>query len=196
MTVLHALTGDGAPVQAIDEGQGPALLVVHPGSGDATSWEGVARLLTDEFRVVRAALSAWGRAGEPGPTRCHGLRTAAFGKHQGSWGFRERRGELEAAMILMVEHRVADYDAWKRGFDAHRDVQERYGATGYLLYRRRDNPAVVAVIMQFPSREQLEGFMSDPSLAEAMESSGVVGVPQIRTYTEAGAADLTRRMAA
>ncbi len=53
MTVLHALTDDGAPVWAIDEGQGPALLVVHPGSSDAASWEGVARLLTDEFRVVR-----------------------------------------------------------------------------------------------------------------------------------------------
>ena len=38
--------------------------------------------------------------------------------------------------------------------------------------------------------------MSDPSLAEAMESSGVVGVPQIWTYTEAGAVALTRRMAA
>jgi pimeloyl-ACP methyl ester carboxylesterase len=53
MTILRAVTADGAAVQAIDEGQGPALLVVHPGSSDATSWEGVARLLTDEFRVVR-----------------------------------------------------------------------------------------------------------------------------------------------
>ena len=52
-TILRATTGDGAPVQALDEGRGPALLVVHPGSSDATSWEGVARLLTDEFRVVR-----------------------------------------------------------------------------------------------------------------------------------------------
>jgi pimeloyl-ACP methyl ester carboxylesterase len=40
-------------VSAIDEGDGPAILVVHPGGGDASSWDGVARLLTDEFRVVR-----------------------------------------------------------------------------------------------------------------------------------------------
>ena len=99
-------------------------------------------------------------------------------------------------MILMVEHRVADYEAWKRGFDGHRDVQERYGATGYLVYRRTDDPAIVAVIMQFPTLEQLEGVVGDPSLAQAMESAGVVGVPQIRTYAEAGAADLTGRMAA
>jgi hypothetical protein len=99
-------------------------------------------------------------------------------------------------MILMVEHRVADWDTWKRGFEAHRDVQERHGATGYLIYRRQDDPAVVAVLMQFPSREALEGFMNDASLADSMERAGVVGVPQIRTYTEADAADLSRRVAA
>jgi hypothetical protein len=99
-------------------------------------------------------------------------------------------------MILMVEHRVSDFDEWKRGFDAHRPVQERYGATGYLIYRREDDPAVVAVVMQFPSKEQLEGFVGDPSLGEAMASAGVVGVPQVRTYTEAGAEELSGRMAA
>jgi hypothetical protein len=99
-------------------------------------------------------------------------------------------------MILMVEHRVADWSTWKRGFESHRDVQERHGATGYLIYRREDDPAVVAVLMQFPSREALEGFMDDPSLADTMERAGVVGVPQIRTYTEADAADLSGRMAA
>lgn len=40
-------------MSALDEGDGPAILVVHPGGGDASSWDGVARLLSDEFRVVR-----------------------------------------------------------------------------------------------------------------------------------------------
>ncbi len=99
-------------------------------------------------------------------------------------------------MILMVEHRVSDWEQWKRGFDAHRPVQERYGATGYLIYRRDDDPAIVAVVMQFPTKEQLEGFLSDPSLGEVMASAGVVGVPQVRTYAEAGAEQLSGRMAA
>ncbi|MER6559270.1 hypothetical protein ABT300_16325 [Streptomyces sp. NPDC001027] len=29
------------------------MLVVHPGGGDATTWDGVTRRLTDDFRVVR-----------------------------------------------------------------------------------------------------------------------------------------------
>src|ERR1043165_4513488 len=54
MSELHATpVGSSAPITAIDEGQGPTLLVVHPGGNDATSWNTVARLLADQFRVVR-----------------------------------------------------------------------------------------------------------------------------------------------
>ena len=52
MPELHVTHG-GVTVAAIDEGSGPALLIVHPGATDASSWAPVARLLTDEFRVVR-----------------------------------------------------------------------------------------------------------------------------------------------
>ncbi|MGW3040198.1 alpha/beta fold hydrolase [Kitasatospora sp. NPDC001159] len=53
MTELRALSDDGRPVTALDDGSGPILLVVHPGGGDATSWDGVVRRLVEEFRVVR-----------------------------------------------------------------------------------------------------------------------------------------------
>jgi pimeloyl-ACP methyl ester carboxylesterase len=53
MAMFNASGADGATVSAIDEGEGPAILIVHPGSSDASSWSQVARLLIDEFRVVR-----------------------------------------------------------------------------------------------------------------------------------------------
>ncbi|WUW21620.1 alpha/beta hydrolase [Streptomyces sp. NBC_01463] len=53
MTELLAVSGDGHPVTALDEGTGPTLLVVHPGGSDATTWAAVAGRLTDDFRVVR-----------------------------------------------------------------------------------------------------------------------------------------------
>ena len=52
MTELLAPTPDGHPVTARDTGSGPCLLVIHPGGGDASSWDAVADLLPD-FRVVR-----------------------------------------------------------------------------------------------------------------------------------------------
>lgn len=53
MTHLLASSADGGLVNALDDGSGPNLLVVHPGGGDATTWDGVTRHLTEDFRVVR-----------------------------------------------------------------------------------------------------------------------------------------------
>lgn len=53
MTELLVSSGDVGPVTAIDDGSGPNLLVVHPGGSDATTWDGVTRLLADDHRVVR-----------------------------------------------------------------------------------------------------------------------------------------------
>jgi hypothetical protein len=38
-------------------------------------------------------------------------------------------------MILIVEHRVRDFEAWKPLFDEHGAVRRKYGATGHVVYR-------------------------------------------------------------
>ncbi|MER7581126.1 alpha/beta hydrolase [Kitasatospora sp. NPDC097691] len=53
MTELLASADDGHRITALDDGSGPTLLVVHPGGGDATAWDGVTSRLVDDFRVVR-----------------------------------------------------------------------------------------------------------------------------------------------
>jgi pimeloyl-ACP methyl ester carboxylesterase len=47
-----ALVGE-SDVRAFDEGQGPAILVIHPGNDDGRSWGKVAARLSGRFRVVR-----------------------------------------------------------------------------------------------------------------------------------------------
>ncbi len=44
---------DGAMFPVLDEGYGPSILILHPGSSDAASWDRVARRLTSRFRVLR-----------------------------------------------------------------------------------------------------------------------------------------------
>ncbi|MFJ3913873.1 alpha/beta fold hydrolase [Streptomyces vinaceus] len=53
MTELLVASDDVRPITALDGGSGPSLLLVHPGSGDATAWDSVTHHLTDDFRVVR-----------------------------------------------------------------------------------------------------------------------------------------------
>lgn len=89
-------------------------------------------------------------------------------------------------MILLLQHTVRDYDAWKPVFDEHEDVRVKYGATGHTIYRDADKPNDVTILMQFESRERAEGLMRDPSLAEAMKRGGVLSEPHA-TWLEGGA---------
>jgi pimeloyl-ACP methyl ester carboxylesterase len=52
MTVM-ATAADGVGVRAFDEGDGPVILVIHPGLDDGRSWGKVAARLSPRFRVVR-----------------------------------------------------------------------------------------------------------------------------------------------
>ena len=74
MADLLAISGDGVPVTALDEGEGPTLLVVHPGGGPATSWNGVTAYLADRFRVVRVNRRIYVSPRSTPPLK-HSLRT-------------------------------------------------------------------------------------------------------------------------
>jgi pimeloyl-ACP methyl ester carboxylesterase len=44
---------DGRPITVTEQGQGPAVLLLHPGSADRSSWARVAAALAGRFRVLR-----------------------------------------------------------------------------------------------------------------------------------------------
>jgi len=92
-------------------------------------------------------------------------------------------------MIIMVQHTVRDYDAWKPLFDEHQAVRTRHGATGHVLYQSADDPNEVTVLNQFPSRAQAEAFAADPSLKEAMERGGVISEPRVTWLQETETVD-------
>ena len=81
-------------------------------------------------------------------------------------------------MILMLQHTVRDYDAWKAVFDEHEGARVKFGCLGHTTYRAADKPGDVAVLLRWESRERAEEFLHDPSLAEAMRRGGVISEPQ------------------
>jgi pimeloyl-ACP methyl ester carboxylesterase len=50
---MIAVSADGTEVRALDDGDGPAILVIHPGLDDGRSWAKVAARLSGRFRVLR-----------------------------------------------------------------------------------------------------------------------------------------------
>jgi pimeloyl-ACP methyl ester carboxylesterase len=53
MSELLVAGADGRPIPVTDEGQGPAVLLLHSGSADRSSWARVAAALAGRFRVLR-----------------------------------------------------------------------------------------------------------------------------------------------
>ncbi len=98
-------------------------------------------------------------------------------------------------MVLIVQHRVRDYDTWKPAFDEHGDIRRRHGATGHELYRGLDDPNEITIVNHFPSREQAEAFATDPSLKAAMEQGGVVSEPRITWAEDAETVDYKAKAA-
>ena len=57
---------DGGEVWSDDSGgDGPALVLLHPGVGDSRFWEPVLTALTDEYRVIRYDARGFGRSPAP-----------------------------------------------------------------------------------------------------------------------------------
>jgi quinol monooxygenase YgiN len=80
-------------------------------------------------------------------------------------------------VILVVHHRVADYEQWKPVFDEHEAVRRGHGEIEHRVYRDINDPNRVVVHNDFPSEEAARAFMEDPSLKEAMARAGVEGEP-------------------
>ncbi len=99
-------------------------------------------------------------------------------------------------MIAIVQHHVRDFDTWQPVFEDHQPVREKYGCTGHLVYRGLSDPNDVTIIMQYPSRQDIERFMQDPSLREVRDRGGVDSEPRVTILEEVEAADYTRQRAA
>jgi heme-degrading monooxygenase HmoA len=89
----------------------------------------------------------------------------------------------EVVVVIIVQHKVLDFDSWKPVFDEHGDVRRRHGATGHEIYRAVDDSNDITIVNHFQSKEGAEAFSADPSLKEAMARGGVISEPRI-TYAE------------
>ena len=72
---------------------------------------------------------------------------------------------------VLILCRVADYDAFRPGYDDSVDMFDQV-LTSQVL-RGQDDPNLVAIIETFESREIAEAVFSDPAAEEAMIRDGV-----------------------
>ena len=85
---------------------------------------------------------------------------------------------------LFIRHNVADYQAWRQGYDDFDEQRRSMGVTGDAVYQSIDNPNDVTAFHDFDTAEQAQAFVGSDELKNAMQNAGVQGEPETWFVTE------------
>jgi hypothetical protein len=80
---------------------------------------------------------------------------------------------------LFVRHKVADFAAWKRGYDGFDATRKKLGVRAAAVFRGAVDAAVVTIWHDFDTLAAAQAFVKSAELAAAMKHAGVVGEPQV-----------------
>jgi heme-degrading monooxygenase HmoA len=90
-------------------------------------------------------------------------------------------------VYIHVRHRVEDYARWREGYDNHASARQAGGATAEArVMRNVEDPNEITVILGWNDLQQAKAFTQSASLKEAMQESGVTGLPEIRFLEAVG----------
>ncbi len=85
--------------------------------------------------------------------------------------------------MLVVRHKVADYDKWKPVYDGHDTARVAAGIHSYVIGRGLQDPGMTLVAMKVDDSAKAMAFTKNPSLKAAMQKGGVVGTPTVHLIT-------------
>jgi hypothetical protein len=99
---------------------------------------------------------------------------------------RQHIEEHQVARVLMViQHPVKDFDAWRIEYDKAQPIRDKHGVTGAAVFRNADDPNEITGLHWFSSIDEAHAFADDPDLKDAMAIAGVSGPPRIEISVEA-----------
>ena len=78
---------------------------------------------------------------------------------------------------IMIRHRVADFDVWKRGYDEADWLRKKHGVTFASVHRDEKDQTVVMAVHRFRDMEGAKSFVE--AVPALMENIGVQGQPEI-----------------
>jgi len=85
----------------------------------------------------------------------------------------------EAMGMLIIRHRVKDYDKWRPMFDKHSLMQQEVGLSNPRVFRSADDKSEIVVVFDTKDTERAKDFAASPDLKEMMAKAGVMDDPTI-----------------
>lgn len=85
--------------------------------------------------------------------------------------------------MLVVRHKVANYEKWKTAYDGHDSARVAAGLHNYVIGRGEQDSNTVMVALKIDDTTKAMAFGKNPSLKEAMKKGGVMGQPSMSLIT-------------
>lgn len=74
---------------------------------------------------------------------------------------------------VLIIHEVADYDAWKKVFDAAAGIRREAGERSYQVLRYAGQPNKIVHFSAWTSLEAAKAFFESPRLVQIRKDAGV-----------------------
>ncbi len=84
--------------------------------------------------------------------------------------------------LMVVTHKVANYDKWKTSYEKHDSVRTASGMHSYVIARMLPDSNTLLVAVKSDDMDKATAFSKSPSLKAAMKDGGVVGTPEMHMY--------------
>ena len=81
--------------------------------------------------------------------------------------------------VMVIQHKIQDYDAWRPVYDAHQASRTEAGVTNGRVYRKAEDPNDILVVHDVADVAKARTWTEGEDLRAAMARSGVVSKPVI-----------------
>lgn len=88
--------------------------------------------------------------------------------------------------ILVIRHKMKDFAAWKKAYDAHANARAEGGLGKGRVTRSVDDPDELVLIFDVADITKAKAFCASDDLKSAMQGAGVIDKPDLYFLEEAG----------
>jgi quinol monooxygenase YgiN len=86
---------------------------------------------------------------------------------------------------MIVKHRVANFESWKKVFDEMEGTRREHGWTGHEVHRDANDPNVVVIVNHMRDVAGGKRYGGSQALRDAMARGGVQSAPEITFLDDA-----------
>ena len=80
--------------------------------------------------------------------------------------------------FYVVNHRVNDYNTWKKVYDSFETTRDKFGVKEHFAFQSVDDSNHVSVVGE-GKLEDIQKFLHSDELKNGMENAGIASLPQI-----------------